>query len=450
MLFENFPLLSRIQENVRKSGYTHPTPIQEKAIPLILAHHDLLATAQTGTGKTAAFALPILHHLASEPAAQASAQPRCLILTPTRELAQQIYENFLAYGNGLQPRTAVIYGGVSQVPQIEALHRGCDILVACPGRLQDLAAQHEVSLSQVRIFVLDEADRMLDMGFIHDVRKIAGMLPVKRQTLLFSATMPTEVQHLAQDLLDHPREVHVDPVSSPARDVDQYMYYVDKANKKHLLAWLLSQPEVENALVFCRTKHGCDRIVRDLKKKDIAAVSIHGDKSQGARQNALNQFKTGQCRVMIATDIAARGLDIEGLSHVINYDLPNEPESYIHRIGRTGRAGHTGTAITMCCIDEVKQLGQVEKLLGFRLPEHHSDWPMQITTPTEKTQVLPHSRAAMPVQVTRQGLPVPGKNTHGRSRSTVTISRNGHPVTTQRSGLAQPVRRINRRKGSGT
>lgn len=445
MTFNDLPLLSPLQRSVRQAGYVTPTPIQSSAIPVVLDGNDLLATAQTGTGKTAAFALPILQRLSQS---HHGTGIRCLVLTPTRELAQQIYDNFVLYGAHLPLQTVVIYGGVSQVPQVEALHKGCDILIACPGRLNDLISQGEISLQDIRIFVLDEADRMLDMGFIHDVRRITAQLPEKHQSLLFSATMPREVEELAKDLLRNPREIHVDPVSSPARDVAQCLYYVDKANKRHLLAYILSQPEVENALVFCRTKHGCDRIVRDLKKKGIEAVAIHGDKSQGARQTALTRFKTGDCRFMIATDIAARGLDIEGLSHVINFDVPNEPESYIHRIGRTGRAGHTGNAITFCCIDEVKQLGQVEKLLGFRLPEKQSDWPMEITTPTEKK---PLSQAMQPLRLNNQGQPLPPKG-YGRKvpHEHITVSKGGHTRTPSRPGLSKPVQRINRRKGSGT
>ena len=326
----------------------------------------MLGCAQTGTGKTAAFALPILQNL--KPVKRGEPRPvRVLVLTPTRELAQQIYDNFVLYGRHMPLRAAVVYGGVNQAAQVHRLEEGCDILIACPGRLLDLMGQGFASLDSVEVFVLDEADRMLDMGFIHDVRKVASKLPEKHQTLLFSATMPEEVEQLAMDLLHDPASVKVDPVSSPVKAVDQCLYYVDKANKKYLLAHLLRQPDVENCLVFSRTKHGVDRIVRDLQRSGIEASGIHGDKSQNARQTALNLFKEGKVKVLVATDIAARGIDIAGLSHVINYDQPMEPEAYVHRIGRTGRAGRSGKAISFCCIDEYKQLKQVEKLIGFRL-----------------------------------------------------------------------------------
>ena len=347
MPFQHLGLIPTLLSNVKNAGYSTPTPIQEATIPLVLEGCDVLGCAQTGTGKTAAFALPILQLLSRKPA-QKDSGIHALILTPTRELAQQIYDCFILYGRSLPVRSCVVYGGVGQQAQVDVLHRGCDVLVACPGRLLDLMGQGIVTLDQVGIFVLDEADRMLDMGFIHDVRRVARQLPAVHQTLLFSATMPPEVEQLAMDLLNDPREVKVDPVSSPVKAIEQYMYYVDKANKKHLLASILKQDDVTNALVFSRTKYGCDRIVRDLKKAGLDAVAIHGDKSQGARTSALAKFKSGDCRVLVATDIAARGLDIEGLSHVINYDLPMEPEAYIHRIGRTGRAGRGGTAISFC------------------------------------------------------------------------------------------------------
>ena len=384
MSFESLNLMPIILKNVRNAGYETPTPIQKATIPLVLSGKDVLGCAQTGTGKTAAFALPMIQHMAKKPVRPG--QPRVirqLILTPTRELALQIYENFVTYGKSLPVYPTVIFGGVGQQGQVDALHRGADTVIACPGRLWDLMNQGYVRLDWVETFVLDEADRMLDMGFIHDVRRIAAKLPEKHQTLLFSAIMPAEVEKLAMDLLHDPESVKVDPVSSTVKKIDQCLYYVDKANKKHLLAKLLREDDVENALVFSRTKHGADRIVRELKKAGIDACAIHGDKSQGARQAALSRFKSGECKVLIATDIAARGIDIAGLSHVFNYDMPMEPEAYVHRIGRTGRAGRDGTAISFCCIDEVKQLGQVEKLIGKRLPVRESEWPMEVTTPTD-------------------------------------------------------------------
>ena len=368
MRFDDLKLMPLLLQNVQAAGYETPTPIQQATIPLVLAGKDVLGCAQTGTGKTAAFALPIIQQLAKKPTRFGQSRAiRALILTPTRELAQQIYDNFVLYGKKLPVYPTVIFGGVNQQGQVNALRRGADVVIACPGRLWDLMNQGFVHLDKVETFVLDEADRMLDMGFIHDVRRIAEKLPEKRQTLMFSATMPPEVEKLAMDLLHEPESVKVDPVSSTVKKIDQCLYYVDKANKKHLLAKILRDPDVENALVFSRTKHGADRIVRDLKREGIDAVAIHGDKSQNARQAALTAFKTGECKVLVATDIAARGIDIAGLSHVINYDMPMEPEAYVHRIGRTGRAGRDGTAISFCCIDEVKQLGQVEKLIGKRL-----------------------------------------------------------------------------------
>ncbi|MBR2823389.1 MAG: DEAD/DEAH box helicase [Clostridia bacterium] len=383
MSFQSLGLCDALLKNVRLSGYTDPTPIQRETIPLVLAGRDVLGCAQTGTGKTAAFALPILQRLKEMPSARPDVRMiRALILSPTRELAQQTYDNFLLYGKGLGLTSCVLFGGVSQVHQTEALHEGADIVVACPGRLLDLMGQGLVRLEGLDIFVLDEADRMLDMGFIHDVRRVIKALPDQRQSLFFSATMPPAVEKLAMDILKNPETVKVDPVTSTVDAIDQCLYYVDKPNKRHLLAHLLKSEDPESVLVFSRTKHGVDRIVRELKRAGIDAEGIHGDKSQGARQNALNRFKGGKCHVLVATDIAARGIDIEGLSHVINYDLPNEPESYIHRIGRTGRAGRSGKAISFCCIDEAKQLHQIEKLIGKRLREEKSGWPMENCTPS--------------------------------------------------------------------
>lgn len=374
------PLLAAVEQ----CGYHTPTPIQQETIPPVLAGRDVLGCAQTGTGKTAAFALPILQRLAQHAPRGKGKPVRALVLTPTRELALQIYENFTAYGKKLPLRSCVIFGGVGQQPQVDALRKGVDILVATPGRLNDLIGQGHISLSQLEIFVLDEADRMLDMGFIHDVKRVIAQLPQKRQTLFFSATMPHDVEKLALSILSEPVTVKVDPVSSTVDAIRQYLYRVDKANKRHLLADLLQKPNVESALVFTRTKHGADRVVRELGKAGIAAKAIHGDKSQNARQEALSQFKKGKIHVLIATDIAARGIDIAGLSHVFNYDLPNEPEAYVHRIGRTGRAGHEGVAISFCCIDEEKQLRDIEKLINKKLTLLESQWPMQVFTETVK------------------------------------------------------------------
>ena len=382
MTFQELNLLPSLLTNIREAGYAVPTPIQAATIPFVLEGDDVLGCAQTGTGKTASFALPILQRLTQTPSRRPDARViRTLILSPTRELALQTWENFQLYGKDLPLRSCVVFGGVGQAAQVEALHQGADIVIACPGRLLDLMGQGLIRLDWVEIFVLDEADRMLDMGFIHDVRRIVRSLPQRRQTLLFSATMPPEVEKLALDLLTEPKNVKVDPVTSTVDAIDQCLYYVDKGNKKHLLIHLLRSEELENALVFSRTRYGVDRIVRDLKRAGIDAAGIHGDKSQNARQAALRRFKSGECKVLVATDIAARGIDVEGLSHVINDDMPMEPEAYIHRIGRTGRAGRSGRAISFCCIDEVKQLNQVEKLIGRRLREEHSDWPMEITPP---------------------------------------------------------------------
>ena len=385
MHFDELELMEPLLRAVRDCGYEEPTPIQRETIPPVLAGRDVLGCAQTGTGKTAAFALPILQRLHTSRKQHTGRRTiRALVLTPTRELALQIYENFEGYGKNLPLRSCVIFGGVGQQPQVDALKRGVDILVATPGRLNDLIHQGYITLEHLEVFVLDEADRMLDMGFIHDVKKVIALLPKKRQTLLFSATMPTEVEKLALSILTAPVTVKVDPVSSTVDKIEQSLYLVDKANKKLLLAKLLNNPEVDSALVFSRTKHGADRVVRELSRAGIQARAIHGDKSQNARQQALADFKTGKVRVLVATDIAARGIDIAGLSHVFNYDLPNEPEAYVHRIGRTGRAGMEGAAISFCCIDEMKELRQIEKLIGKEIPRRESEWPMQVFTETVK------------------------------------------------------------------
>ena len=400
MDFEALHLIEPIRKALAEQGYTEPTAIQAGAIPPALKGRDVLGSARTGTGKTCAFAAPILQRLYERPA---KGRPiRALILTPTRELAIQNQEQMEAYGKYLPLKSVVIFGGVGQKPQVDALQAGADILIATPGRLADLYGQKLLDLSRLEIFVLDEADRMLDMGFIHDVRRVVRSLPERRQTLFFSATMPPDVEKLALDLLTDPRNVKVDSVTSTVEAIDQCLYYVDKGNKKHLLASLLRSEDLENALVFSRTRYGVDRIVRDLKKAGIDAAGIHGDKSQNARQTALNRFKSGECKVLVATDIAARGIDVAGLSHVINYDMPMEPEAYIHRIGRTGRAGRDGKAISFCCIDEVKQLNQVEKLIGKHLREETSDWPMEITTPTP-----PKVREPRPAKVNTAGQAVP-------------------------------------------
>ena len=403
MTFNELNLSAPVLRAVAQAGYESPSPIQAAAIPPVLAGRDLMGCAQTGTGKTAAFALPMLDRLTAS-APRKKGAIRALILTPTRELALQIGESFEAYGKYLKLRSTVIFGGVGQAPQVEALKKGVDILIACPGRLNDLIGQGFIDLSALEIFVLDEADRMLDMGFVHDVKKVIAKLPAQRQNLMFSATMPKEIEQLAAGILHDPAFVKVDPVSSTVDRIQQSLYFVEKGNKKFLLPWLIKnlRPEVVNALVFSRTKHGADKIAKDLNKQGIPAAAIHGNKSQTARVAALEGFKEGKTRVLVATDIAARGIDIAGLSHVINYDMPMEPEAYVHRIGRTGRAGRDGTAISFCCIDEVKQLGQVEKLIGKRLPLKESEWPMEITTPSE-----PKPRQPRPAKLTMQGNAAP-------------------------------------------
>lgn len=379
MKFEELNLCGPLLRALQQEGYREPSPIQEQAIPPALLGKDILGCAQTGTGKTAAFALPILQRLNSTPKQREPYPIRALVLTPTRELALQVGERFQAYGCYMPLHTEVIFGGVSQLPQVCALEKGTDILVATPGRLNDLAGQGHINLSQIEIFVLDEADRMLDMGFFHDVKWIISKLPQKRQTLFFSATMPDSIQELCRHILKFPVQVAVTPVSSPVETVKQSLYYVDKANKRKLLAALLQEKEIPSALVFTFTKHGADRVARDLNKVKISARSIHGDKSQNARQNALNAFKNGEIRVLVATDIAARGLDIEELPYVFNYDLPDLPETYIHRIGRTGRAGMAGEAVSFCSIQEKERLAEIEDLLGKPVPvvEGHP-WPMEV------------------------------------------------------------------------
>ena len=377
MTFEQLGLNAPILNALKELDYHAPSPIQEKAIPPALAGRDVLGCAQTGTGKTCAFATPILQRLSAE---TVSGRPiRALVLTPTRELAIQIGESFEAYGKYLSLRHAVIFGGVGQNPQVEALRRGVDILVATPGRLMDLHDQGFVSLDELDIFVLDEADRMLDMGFIHDVKKILKWLPRQKQTLFFSATMPPEISDLVNSLLHDPARVAVDPISSPVEAIEQSVYFVDKNNKTRLLAHLMGQLGVKNALVFTRTKHGANKVARDLEKAGVTAAAIHGNKSQTARQQALSDFKAGNIRCLVATDIAARGLDIEELSHVFNYNLPEVPETYVHRIGRTGRAGRGGAAIAFCDFGEKPLLRDIEKLIGRQLPvvEDHP-YPMEV------------------------------------------------------------------------
>jgi ATP-dependent RNA helicase RhlE len=366
--FSELELIEPLQRAIRAKNYTTPTPIQAKAIPHLLQGRDLLGTAQTGTGKTAAFALPILQRLAASPRAAGGRACRALVLTPTRELAAQIEASFADYGRHLRLSRAVIFGGVGQGPQVKVMARGVDILIATPGRLLDLMTQGFVRLDRLEIFVLDEADRMLDMGFIHDVRKIVRALPGRRQSLFFSATMPTEVAKLADSLLTDPIRVAVHPVASTAERIDQRIMFVEKANKRPLLSQLLKDPGIDRALIFARTKHGANRIAEQLSRNGVQADAIHGNKSQTARTRALERFRTGAGRILVATDIAARGIDVDGISHVINYDLPNVPESYVHRIGRTARAGRSGIAISFCDAEERAYLRDIEALIKTRIP----------------------------------------------------------------------------------
>lgn len=399
MLFENLDIIKPIQKALKAEGYTEATPIQAKAIPSLLAGKDLLGCAQTGTGKTAAFAIPILQGLSYEQRnLKGKKAIKGLILAPTRELAIQISDSFKAYGKHLGLRTLVIYGGVSQHPQTKALIAGVDILVATPGRLLDLINQRYVKLNQIQYFVLDEADMMLDMGMLQDVRKIIKFMPAERQNMLFSATMPAEIAKLAGSILKDPVKVAITPVSSTVDIIEQAVYYVNKSNKINLLVHLLKNKAIVSALVFSRTKHGADKIVKILEKSGFQAQAIHGNKSQNARQLALNNFKERKTRILVATDIAARGIDIEELSHVFNYDLPEVPETYVHRIGRTGRAGLGGIAIAFCDQEEMPLLDGIEKLVSKSIPvvEVHP-FPLIETPPELK---VAHSRKSSAYQAT--------------------------------------------------
>ncbi len=366
MNFEELALIEPLLRAVRAEGYTTPTPIQVSSIPALLAGRDLCGTAQTGTGKTAAFALPILQRLAATPG---SGGIRALILSPTRELAAQIGDSFAAYGKFLSLRHAVVFGGVGQGAQERALRNGIDILVACPGRLLDLCGQGLVRFDRLEVFVLDEADRMLDMGFVHDVRKIVQMIPRERQTLLFSATMPGDIEELAGKILRNPERVSVAPVAATADRIRQSVRFVEKTGKRAALEQILRDPLITRAIVFTRTKHGANRVADALIRVNIGAEAIHGNKSQNARERALANFKRGTTRVLVATDIAARGIDVDGISHVINFDLPEVPETYVHRIGRTARAGADGEAISLCDGEERALLRDIERLTRQRIPE---------------------------------------------------------------------------------
>lgn len=388
MLFEDLSLSNSIQRAVFEEGYTSPTPIQEKAIPFILAGKDLVGCAQTGTGKTAAFAIPIIHNLhRMVGSSKKTKQIRCLVVTPTRELAVQIGESFDTYGKYTNLRQLTVFGGVSQVPQVDQLKKGVDILIATPGRLLDLHKQGFVDFDHLHFLVLDESDLMLDMGFINDVRKIVKLVPTNRQTLLFSATMPMAIRELADTFLNKPEYVSVTPISSTAEIIEQQIYFVDKSDKRALLYHLIRNENLSNVLVFVRTKHGADNVVKALKKHGVNAEAIHGDKSQTARQRVLDHFKAKEISVLVATDIAARGIDIESLPYVINFDLPNIPETYVHRIGRTGRAGNGGISISFCGKDEEPYWKDIQKLIKVNvkiIKDHPFPWKDEVPNPEAK------------------------------------------------------------------
>lgn len=396
--FSSLGLTETILRALRARGYAEPTPIQQQAIPRLLAGEDLLGIAQTGTGKTAAFALPVLQQLAADRERARPHAPRALVLAPTRELAVQVHDDFRDYGAGLRLRQTVILGGVAQGPQVAALSKRIDIVVATPGRLLDLFEQGHVRLDRIGFFILDEADRMLDMGFIHDVKRIIRELPRRRRSLLFSATMPPDVASLAEEILHRPKRVEVTPAATTVDTVRQLVYFVKSADKPKLLYELLGDTKLSRVLVFARTKHRANRVAEHVAKLGVEADTIHGNKSQSARQRALERFRTGRSRVLVATDIAARGLDVDGISHVINFELPHEPESYVHRIGRTARAGAFGTALSFCDPSETQQLRGIERLTGVALQMVRRQ-PFHVATTVEE----PRRPRGRPTRIDRSG-----------------------------------------------
>jgi ATP-dependent RNA helicase RhlE len=430
-MFEELSLHPALLEAIRDQGYQTPTPIQSQAIPPILEGRDLLGCAQTGTGKTAAFALPTLQRLARSP--RTGRAPRVLVLVPTRELAGQVGESFVNYGGKLGVRCAVVFGGVGQGAQVAALRDGVDVLVATPGRLLDLHDQRHVALGSIEVLVLDEADRMLDMGFIRPIRQVLGLLPKRRQNLLFSATMPPEIRSLAASLLHEPAQVSVTPVASTAPLIEQQVCFVPQGDKPDALARVLSQPDIERAIVFTRTKHGADKLAKKLSRVQIAAEVIHGNKSQNARLRALANFKSGAVRVLVATDVVARGIDVEGISHVVNYDIPNEPESYVHRIGRTGRAGATGRAVSFCDETERSYLRDIERLtrkpmqVVQQLPEFGAPLP---------ALALPASNAARAGNSGGRGSDGAGRGGQGAGRSAQGAGRSAQGAGRSAQGAA--------------
>jgi ATP-dependent RNA helicase RhlE len=409
MLFSDLGLSTDLLRAIRDQGYTEPTPIQQQAIPAVLAGQDVFASAQTGTGKTAGFTLPMLQLLSATPPHKVQRVPRALILTPTRELAAQIGDSVKTYGKNLSLRSAVVYGGVGIVPQIQALRRGVDIVIATPGRLLDHLGQRTLDLSQIEILVLDECDRMLDMGFIHDIRKVMAALPKSRQTLMFSATFSKPIQQLASTLLKDPTLIEVAPRNTAAERVEQVVHLVDRDRKRELLAYMISFHNWQQVLVFTRTKHGANRLAEQLTQDGLKSAAIHGNKTQAARTRALNDFKMGKVRVLVATDVASRGIDIDQLPHVVNYELPNVPEDYVHRIGRTGRAGNGGQAVSLVCADEKPLLKGIEQLLNQPLsrtvvPGYE---PKNVVTPAAGAEPKPQrgGKGARPNSSQAQGKP---------------------------------------------
>ncbi|NOX75632.1 MAG: DEAD/DEAH box helicase [Gammaproteobacteria bacterium] len=425
MSFNTLGLSAELLRAVAEQGYSEPTPIQLKAIPIILHGKDVMAGAQTGTGKTAGFTLPLLQKLCENPSQKGPRPVRALVLTPTRELAAQVGDSVKTYGRHLPLTSAVVFGGVKINPQIDKLRRGVDILVATPGRLLDHASQKTVDLSRVEILVLDEADRMLDMGFIHDIRKLLALLPAKgaRQNLLFSATFSSDIKRLADGLLNSPEFIEVAQRNTTAERIKQRIHPVDKLRKRELLSHLIGTNDWRQVLVFTRTKHGANRLAEQLNKDGLSASAIHGNKSQGARTRALAEFKNGELRVLVATDIAARGLDIDQLPHVVNYELPNVPEDYVHRIGRTGRAGNEGEAISLVCVDEDKLLRDIERLLKTEIPK-------EVLVGYEPDPSI----RAEPIQKRRNDTPRKTAGGRGRSKPSTPKTENARGEPRQRSG----------------
>jgi ATP-dependent RNA helicase RhlE len=438
MRFEELKLIDPLLRAVHAEGYTEPTPIQAQAIPHVLEARDLLGCAQTGTGKTAAFALPILQRLTATP--RTERYIRVLVLAPTRELATQIGESFRAYGRHTGLKQTVIFGGVGQSPQVDAVKRGIDILVATPGRLLDLMNQGFIKLDRVEILVLDEADRMLDMGFIHDVRRVIAAVPRKRQTLLFSATMPAEIQDLANNILIDPVRVEVTPVASTVDMIQQSIYFAEKNDKPALLEHLLRDKTVKRVLVFTRTKHGANKVVKQLARVPIIAEAIHGNKSQTARERALANFKSGSTRVLVATDIAARGIDVENITHVINYDLPNEPETYVHRIGRTARAGASGFAWSFCDTEEREYLRDIERLIRLHIPVATSNPYASQLPPPPPTNMSLNGRNSRPQPKPAAPSSTPARN-NGQNRPQFQ-----QQAASSGNGQSQPAASANKRR----